>query len=1037
MLGNLSYGRISMTSRAAHRTTPICDSEWLEYTVNGRSQRIAVESKAWHAWLKSSTHTTFYFVSSAGTFTARREQRRTRSYWYAYSKKAGKLRKVYLGSAARLTLKQLIQAATVLSNQLTVPTPTTTLLQTKFMVPPAHIELVSRPRIDALLNQGLPLTMISAPAGFGKTTLVAEWSRVQPHTVAWLALDSNDNDPQRFWSYVLTALHNVAPMIAAEALALLHAPQAIALAHILTALINTLKTSTQPLVLVLDDYHLISDKAIHENLVFLIDHAPLQFQLVLLSRAEPPFPLARWRVAGRLGEIQADTLRFSKTEMRLFFRTTRQVDLPDETLVTLEARIEGWIAGLQMIALSTHGHNPITITDLLDTISGSYRAIFDYFTQEILRQQPMEIQQFLLQTAILDRLSEPLCAAVVDQGTLAPLSLSESGLLDHLARFNLFVVALDTKQHWYRYHQLFKESLLHNAQQRLGVVGIAQLHGRASCWFERAGLPIEAINHALAAADFSRAGALIALIGFTFLLNDEFLLLQGWLQALPVAVIECNAYLCLWSAWILVSRNQLQASEHYLNLIGELLAHMQESPETTLVWGYFWALQAKVAGRRGDMPTTLALTHQALSVLPRHSAILRSVITRNLCAGYIISGDTRAADVALHQALREQELLESQVSSVHSLSSERQYARTARLLLWVETTSLRWLQGQFHIAADLYRQTLHLSREQHQHYVSAIACVNLGQILRQWNDLDQAEAYIQQGNAYSLQIGANVTRRNGLIELARIQQARGETLYAQATMAQAVELAHTLSSTRGLLWATTWQARLQLAQGDLAAATRWAQEYQRQVHPFPQFNLYDAEDLTLVRVLIAQGHLNQSAALLERLLPAYQLAGRLPSVIEVYLLQALTLVAQHAWTDADKILIQALKLAEPEGYIRLFVDEGSVLIDLLVQLEPQLQGRIRLYVQRLLTASGLRMTTAPYLIESSVYPFVEPLSERELEVVRLLAAGFSNQEIAYKLIVTLNTIKTHLKNIYAKLAVNSRTQAIARARSLNLIGRNN
>ncbi|MCA0350660.1 MAG: LuxR C-terminal-related transcriptional regulator [Chloroflexi bacterium] len=1016
---------------AAHRTTPVCDAEWLEYTNNGRQQRVAVESSAWYAWLKAPTHTTFYFMSTSGTFTARREERRARSYWYAYSKKAGKTRKVYLGLVEQLSLERLLQAAANLADQ---STSIRLLLRTKFMLPASRLGLVLRPQlIEHLNNQRLPLILVCAPAGFGKTTLIADWARTQPHPLAWLSLDANDNQPNHFWSYLLTALHNVAPKVVAEALAL-HT-QSIALSHVLTSVINGLTSLNQRLTLVLDDYQTISDPTIHRDLAWLIDHAPAEFQLVLLSRSEPPLPLARWRVAGHLHELLVDTLRFSKAEISTFLGLTMQLELPDETLANLETRTEGWIAGLQLLTLSIHGQNPLATIDLLATISVNQRAIFDYFTQEILQHQPLAVQQFLLQTAILDRLSEALCQAVIDPLVLAALPASTAGLLDNLERSNLFVQALDPKQHWYRYHQLFRESLLQSAEQHLGKHGMAQLHGRASVWFEQAELFTEAINHALAASDFVRAGALIASIGFRLLLSDQSALVQAWLQALPTAVIEQNVQLCLWSAWILVSQNQLAATNHYLSLITKLLADMNaEDEQTASVNGHLRALQANIARRQGDMAQALALTNQALSSLANDNALLRSVITRNLCAGYLVSGDTVAAEQALQQALREQELLELRVSAGDVHPSERQYARTVRLLLWIETTSLRWLQGQLHAAADLYRQTFHLSREQHQHSVSAIACVNLGQILRQWNNLAEAREFIQQGNSYSQQIGADVTHRNGLIELARIQQACGEREQARTTMAQAVELAQ---STRGLLWATTWQARLQLAQGDLAAAIRWAQAYQRQANAFPQFNLYDVEDLTLARVLIAQGQVSQACALLDLLLPACQTAGRLPSVIEVYLLQALALAANNDWAAASNQLLQALRLAEPEGYIRLFVDEGTLLADLLVRIEPQVQGTLRQYIQRLLVACGLSITSEPYIFGANLGSFIEPLSERELEVIRLLAAGFSNQAIAYQLVVTLNTIKTHLKNIYGKLAVSSRTQAIARARSLNLISHDN
>lgn len=783
----------------------------------------------------------------------------------------------------------------------------------------------------------------------------------------------------------------------------------------------------QPLTLVLDDYHTINNQAIHNQLTWLLDHAPQAFRLVLISRTEPPMPLARWQAAGRLNTILVDELRFNNSDIHRFFHTTMQLDLAADVLASLAARTEGWIAGLQLAALSLQGQPELTMSEGLDSSVSNQRALFDYFSHEVLQQQPSAIQQFLLQTAILDQLCEPLCAAVTDHGATA-------GMLDYLERSHLFVVALDRKHHWYRYHQLFRESLLHHAKQQWGAAGIAQLHKRASCWFEQAGYPAEAINHALAAADFERAGRLIAKIGFRMLWRGEHTILKGWLHALPATIIEHNAYLCLWSAWLLVEQNQLEASGYYLSLIDELLSHTMsdEAAETRAIDGHRKALQASIARRRGDMPTTLALTHQALNALPRDSALLRSMITRNLCAGYIISGDTVAAEAALHQALCEQELLEASIASDHHHPSERQHAHTIRLLLWIETTSLRWLQGQFHAAADLYRQTLHLAREQHQHAVSAIACVNLGQILRQWNNLAEAREYLQQGIGYSLNVGADVTRRNGLIELARIQQAHGEPAQALATMAQAVALAQTLPSPRGLLWATTWQARLQLAQGDLAAATRWAQEYQRLANPFPQFNIYDAEDLTLARILIAQGQHQQASALLEQLLPAYQAAGRLPSVIEVYLLQALNLAAQQDWSVAGRVLIQALRLAEPENYLRLFVDEGPALSNLLVQIEPQVQATLRQYVQRLLVVCELPRSTTPEQL-SPIYRLIEPLSERELTVIRLLAAGFSNQEIAQQLVVTLNTIKTHLKNIYSKLAVTSRTQAIARARRLNLI----
>ena len=897
-----------------------------------------------------------------------------------------------------------------------------TLLVTKLTMPVLRSELVPRPELVERLNKGLGiggpakasfarrLTLISAPAGFGKTTLLSEWLRgkreaTPPQQTAWLSLDPGDNDPARFLAYFIAALQQLSPGLGEGMLSAYRSPQPPPTEALLAALINELAGLPAPAILVLDDYHLIEAPPIHDLLGFLLDHLPPRMHLVIATRADPPLPLARLRARGQLAEMRVSDLRFTPAEAAAFLNQATGRDLAAEELAALEARTEGWIAGLQLAALSMErqqSQGAGDISGFIRAFAGDDRYVVDYLMEEVLQGQPQEIQAFLLQTSILSRLSAPLC------DTLTGHSNSQV-TLRALERANLFVIALDQKRAWYRYHQLFSD-LLRQRLEQSQPDRIPVLHQRASEWYEENGWESEAIDHALAAEDFERAAQLIMRTCWGMLAQGERATLLGWLEALPDHLVRSRPRLCLTAAWGFLAAMELEAVEPCLKDAEQAVRAAPLADQVPALLGEIATIRTTLASLRGDVPQIIELAHQALAQLPEENVFLRGMVTNVLGTGSEASGETVAASQAFAQAA---DLCRQAGNPVVALISLCNLGR------------MQELQGQLHQADDTYRQAVRFGAEQGEQPlpVTGLAHVGLAGLRLEWNDLSTAAHHLQEG----LQLG----RRLGIVEilvvghtvLAQLHQAQGERSAALEAIGEAEQLARRYQVSAGsAARMAANQARLWIAQGDLAAAVRWALKSGLAPDAEPAYPR-EFEQITLAWLLLAQGDAAQAARLLERLLAAAETQGRLGSEIEILALLALARQGLGETEGAQAALVQALSPAEREGYVRTFVDKGRPMANLLRRVDASAVAPE--YVSRLLAAFGPSASVAQ--------PLVDPLSERELEVLRGIAAGLSNREIAAELVITVGTAKWHVNNIFGKLQVKRRTEAVARARELGLL----
>jgi LuxR family maltose regulon positive regulatory protein len=1074
------------------RATPRISHGVLTYRDALHAHTIAVGSSLWWQWLAAEGTTTFRFDHSLGNFTARRERKHDGWYWYAYRKRGGELQKAYLGKSDDLTLDRLQQVGAVLA-QRSAATSTSTqpaevtlsrmvggadtahdppldpLVTTKLALPPARPALVSRPRLISRLEAGLQhkLTLIAAPAGYGKTTLVSAWlqeaqsserkahsepdrsqpgedgdrplsvlrSNAQTLQLAWVSLDGGDNDPVRFWTYGIAALQTVHPGFGADALALLRSPQPPLLTTVLTLLINAVAALPHPVALVLDDYHVIGTPAVHESLTFLLDHLPPQLHLVIISRVDPPLPLMRLRAHGEMTEVRASDLGFTTDEVEIFFNQLLGLSLAADDVAALAARTEGWIAGLVLAAHALHGHS--NAAAFIRDLAGSHRFILDYLVEDVLQQQPHHIQRFLLDTAILNRLTASLCDALLLGDDAPPDAAYSQLVLDELERKNLFLVPLDGQRRWYRYHQLFAEMLRSRAQQ-LQPERLPLLHRRASSWYVRQRLMPEAVEHALLAGNMEQAAELVEQLAEATFLRGEVRTLLGWLARLPQPIVHARPRLALAHAWALAFTGHVEAAEAQLQDVGQ---HMQQPTDAarTLVGSASVALQALVAGQRGDVPGLVALAQEALGQGTPDQGEPYSLSLLALGNAHFFDGDL----VAAHQTLTE--MIAQRQGSEDLLPT--------MLAIYI-LADVELHQGQLHQAAELLQQGLQLGggADGQPLPIAGLAFMGLGEVLRERNQLDAALHSLQTGISLARQWGIHVMLVDGMMALARLKQACGDG-------DGALQVLRDFEGQMHAAWITPWhrallaacRARLWLAQGQLGPAAQWARDYAaRLAGDTPNLRplvKYAFAHTTLARVRLAEGRRDEAAPLLEWLLAVAEAGGWIGDVIEILALQALMQQQQGATTQALSTLGRALALAEPEGYVRLFVDEGAPMAALLGKLlEAQrtrppapLQQVSTAYVQRLLAAAGAAVPAeyaAPQplmALRADTSGVIEPLSDRELQVLRLLAAGLESPEIARELIIGVSTARTHIKNIYGKLGVHGRVQAIERARALGLI----
>ncbi|CAG0935427.1 HTH-type transcriptional regulator MalT [Thermoflexales bacterium] len=872
--------------------------------------------------------------------------------------------------------------------------------------------LISRPALIDRLEAGLArkVTLLSAPAGSGKTTLISEWLARQAQPVAWVALDDGDNDPVRFWRYVITACRTFDAALGRAALAALRTASLSSLESVLTPFINELLQLPERHVLILEDAHLITSSEVNASLAFLIDQLPATVHLILLTRSEPALPLARLRARNELSEFTAADLRFTLVETQVFLREALHVELTPEAIARLEERTEGWIAGLQLIALALHGRSePQAVEEFLATFSGGHRYVLEYLVSEVLGTQPAAWQEFLLQTSWVNRLTAALCDAITDRTDSALL-------LTQLERANLFLIPLGNDGHhtWYRYHALFAEALRHTARQRLGDSGVRAVLEKASRWYEDYGFSVEAIEAALAAPAFERAAVLIEQ-SIEQRGTAELHTLGCWVTQLPEAVLSTHPILCFHYAFVLLFTSDRYAPATAARLEAPLrraeAAWRTESNEARL--GQVLALRSLAGLWQDNLPLAFAQAREALELLPEHDVFWRGVSLLNVGLEEMRNGRIHAAQ----QLFIETRALCGAAQNIHGV--------LAATYLLGEAGA--W-QGQFDQASQLYQQVLAKAIGGEEMLDDqAAAQRGLAAVAYERNDLDAAEQQATRAHDLSVQRSNEEEQVQASLLLARIQHARGQT-------AQAQELLQTLTArtqrAQLLFEIQLWQSRLALMSGDLETARHGAAVHdQRRTVPYLQ---QEQAALLLARLQLIDQNPEAALKLLEPWRRAAQQSGRMRSEIEILCVQALAYADQANPARAHKTLTQALTLAQPTGYRRIFLDEGEKLAQLLQAITPELGKRpIATYATLLLRAFAA--TRVGQLASFVLSPLLEPLSAQEQRVLRLLAAGLSKPEIARELVVSTNTIKTQVQSIYRKLNVNSRDEAADMARQLNLL----
>jgi ATP/maltotriose-dependent transcriptional regulator MalT len=924
-------------------------------------------------------------------------------------------------------------AASVTERDVLLATERDVLLATKLHVPQPRAGFLLRPRLLERLAEGMSraLVLVCTPAGFGKTSLLGDWARRAKQPTAWLSLDEGDNDPARFWRYVAAALDPVCEGVGGRVAALLRGPQP-PLEAVVTVVVNALAAQSDQTALVLDDYHLVEAAPVHHSLGLLLDRLPAQLRLVVASRADPPLPLARLRARGQLVELRAADLRFTPEETTVLLREVMGLELSAASLAALGARTEGWVAGLQLAALSLHGHADVTA--FVAGFSGSHRFVLDYLAEEVLDRQPEPLPEFLLETSVLGRVCGPLADAVTGRS-------DGQQLLEAVERANLFLVPLDEVRGWWRYHQLFAD-LLRARLQQADPDRVAGLHRAAAAWCERHGLIDEAMRHAVAADDTVWAARLIEQHFEALLRRSEDATLRRWLEALPTEVVRSRPRLSLAQAFRALTGGRLEAVESLLADAERAFAAVADEPyepsvgrAASLVANVPAAIaldRAAVAHFRGDAEQTIALARQALAELDEGEWMLESVTRWYLAVAEWLRGNPAEAERAF-------------ASMIASIARWRAAGlRTLAAWGYHYLGQVQRAQGRLGAALGTYQEALAVVSEPDGQALPAagVGYVGMAEVAYQRGELDVALEDATQGVALSRQLGWTLPLVAGLAILAWIRQGQGDRVGALAAIREAerVELSPAIVGLLNPLPAV--RARLALADGEVADAARWVRASGLAAEDEPSYPR-EHEYLVLARVLLAEQAPQRALGLLKRWHALAVTQGRTGSIIELRALQALALAAAGDQAGALATLAEALVLAAPEGYLRVFVDEGAPMAALLGKLAAATAkgqataARVpRPYLGRLLGAfdqAGLGVLPRPRPGGVVVAGLVAPLSARELEVLQLLAAGVSNRAIAEELVITLDTVKRHVTHILDKLGAANRTQAVTRARHLGLL----
>ena len=909
------------------------------------------------------------------------------------------------------------------------------LLSTQYHIPPVGVNLVKRHHLLQKLNDGLcqgkRLILVCAPAGYGKTTLVCEWANQiaggDPgnHTdsyanqtsvpVAWLTCDQEDDDLARFLSYLIAALRQVNAHVGEGLLASLYASKPPKSETLATLLINDLAEASHRFVLVLDDFYTITTQPIHGFMTFLVEHQPPEMCLVLVTRADPALPLAKLRGRGQLAEIRQNDLSFTLEESADFLNRRTNTALSPEQLSALERRTEGWIAGLQLAALSIGSTRDVPA--FIEAFSGGHEYIADYLTDEVLAQLPDSIQSFLLQTSILEHLSAPLCTAVTGE-------TNAQDILESLKENNLFLVPLDHQKEWYRYHTLFAD-LLRKRLNQFQSNQIDELHLRASHWYQENGLFNPAIEHALAGHDVGQAAALIEQSIESIFISGQVITLLRWLDSLPVEMKNRRPILWIFHGLALIWCGKSSAA------VKPFLPGLVSTFATVGLMGEADTLQAMYAMTEGNSLEAARLAQRALEELTPERYLFLCLAGDALGMAKILQSETSAAIQAFEQTAE--------------VASQAGYVMF-EIVAFSHLAGLRLQQGQLHAAALGYQRAADLAATKMGKCspVTGNVLLGLGGLAREWGDLDGALRYYLESVEMFAQF-ANLGIPIAYLSIARVKAAQGDWKSGEEYLEKARQYAQSSKITRlndrlvnGL------QARFWIAGGELGLAEQWAHESGLIEHPITEIietagrnaagsEFIQSDYLTLARLYLAQNKADAALQVIGSLLNVAESLGHMHRAIYILVLKALALQQKKESGMAVDVLGQALALAEPEGYRQVFLDEGEPMARLLYQAIAR--GYSPTYTKKILAAFTPNSSPAGVLIdkESRAESLLEPLSEREREVLALIAAGLSNREISMRLHITLSTVKGHTANIYGKLGVKSRTQAISEATRLGIL----
>jgi ATP/maltotriose-dependent transcriptional regulator MalT len=1008
--------------------------------------RLLPEEEGWQQWLEQ--HRAFAFHGRNGQINLLKEKRSRgeNDYWYAYQRHGRQMVKRYAGRGTQLSMDRLEEIATLLAKKEKVtssppsesalpafsPMQFEPLLMPKLQLPRIQKGLLRREQLLQTLDEGLEctLTLLSAPAGYGKTTVVAQWITERgagpsfPH-VAYVTLDEGDNDPIRFWRYVIAACQKFHPGFGKQALDLLLAnrlPPFKPLEMMLTALLNELSQLEGPCVLILDDFHAIRSPQVSETLSFFLDHLPISFHLFMLIRGDPPISLTRLRARNELLDIYPPYLGFSLEETRAFFAQQLPFPLSLKVLHQIHEKLEGWPTGIRLLASMLHRvKSEQELAYMLEAFSGRHWSIQDYFLNEVLRTLPEEQQEFLLQTSILPRLTAALCDTLLERQ-------DSTQHLEALHGSDLFLVPLDVTLQWGRYQALFAEAMRAEARKRLGDERLRTLAARASLWYEQHGLLTEAIEAALNATAFTRSASLIQQYIERKQQSNvptipELYSLKRWLEHLPEEELERNPDLCLHYAMTLLF---MQMEEPRVPERKERIYHLLQVAEekwrnanTTAKLAEVFSFRALLERQEGKMLSAVTWAKQALAWLPPENRTWRNIALTVVGVGEVLDGHLNNAHAYLLEAL----ILNEQQGNLV-------YARATRgMLSWVSVE-----QGELHSAAEQFRQMQAEARAQGDTDDIARTQSGLAQIAYQWNNLEEARQAAQEELEIGERINVEEFQGRASARLALIEHAQGQSIQARQRLLAWLAgrpTPTTPSSAQLLREVQAVLARLHLASGNLIAVERWFENIKQREEALPLLQ-QQREQLLRARLLLAQGETSVAIEQLERLSTATQQTGHLSFCMEIQVVLALAYVRQGAREKAQQQLLALLRTTHSENYLRLYLDEGEELADLLRGLFPQIREKTLLaYARRILNAFDREIGTSDSKTQPATTLLVEPLSSQEQKVLRLLAAGNSNAEIARELVVSVNTIRTQVQSIYRKLNVNNRVEASAVARQLD------